>query len=80
MDGVGEAPGEEFAPFASIVEVGRAVAFAGDEIAASAEGLPADVVEAAKDRGRARDLWETGQELLEELENQGWKSKALDRN
>lgn len=51
---------------------------AGDEIAAVAQKLPACVVKAAKARGRAQDLWETGQKLLEELEKQGWKRKALD--
>ena len=32
---------------------------AGDEIARVAEGLPVEVVEAAKARGRGLDLWET---------------------
>jgi len=47
---------------------------AGDEIAAVAEGLPEDVIEAAKTRGRSLDLWETVAELLDELEALGWGS------
>jgi hypothetical protein len=45
---------------------------AGDEIAAMAEKLPVEVVEAAKERGRELDLWETAEELLAELEEAGW--------
>jgi tetratricopeptide (TPR) repeat protein len=45
---------------------------AGDEIAAPAEELPPDIVEAAKARGRVLDLWETAKALLAELEVQGW--------
>jgi hypothetical protein len=41
---------------------------AGRHIAAAAANLPSDVVTAAQDRGRARDLWETAKELLEELQ------------
>ena len=41
---------------------------AGKPIAAVAATLPPDVVAAAQERGRARDLWATAQELLEELE------------
>jgi hypothetical protein len=40
---------------------------AGQEIAKVAESLPAEVVTAAQERGRARDLWETASELLTEL-------------
>ena len=40
---------------------------AGKHIAAVAAALPAEVVAAAQERGRARDLWTTAQELLEEL-------------
>jgi hypothetical protein len=40
---------------------------AGKEIAAAAESLPPDVVARAQERGRARDLWATMEELLEEL-------------
>ena len=40
----------------------------GKHIAAVAATLPPDVVSAAQQRGRARDLWETAEELLEELE------------
>ena len=47
---------------------------AGNEIAEAAEGLPADVVEAAKARGRSLDLWETAKELLGELQELGWAS------
>ena len=41
---------------------------AGREIAAAAATLPPDVVAAAQERGRARDLWATAEELLAELE------------
>jgi tetratricopeptide (TPR) repeat protein len=41
---------------------------AGNHIAAAAATLPPEVVSAAQQRGRARDLWETAEELLEELE------------
>jgi tetratricopeptide (TPR) repeat protein len=47
---------------------------AGDKIAAMAEGLPSEVVEAAKARGRELDLWDTAKALLAELEEQGWSS------
>jgi len=40
---------------------------AGREIAQAAETLPSEVVIAAQERGRARDLWETAAELLKEL-------------
>ena len=40
---------------------------AGREIAAAAQTLPPEVVAAAQERGRERDLWETAAELLEEL-------------
>jgi tetratricopeptide (TPR) repeat protein len=40
----------------------------GRRIAAAAKSLPAEVVAAAQQRGRARDLWETAKELLAELE------------
>jgi tetratricopeptide (TPR) repeat protein len=43
---------------------------AGQHIAAVAATLPPDVVAAAQERGRARDLWTTVRELLVELE--GW--------
>jgi tetratricopeptide (TPR) repeat protein len=43
---------------------------AGKEITAAAETLPPDVVAAALERGRARDLWETARELLAELEGE----------
>jgi tetratricopeptide (TPR) repeat protein len=45
---------------------------AGDEIAAMAEGLPVEVAEAAKARGRNLDLWNTAKALLTELEELGW--------
>ena len=40
---------------------------AGRHITAAAESLPPEVVVAAQERGRARDLWETARELLGEL-------------
>jgi hypothetical protein len=40
----------------------------GRHIAAVAATLPPEVVAAAQERGRARDLWATMEELLEELE------------
>jgi hypothetical protein len=40
------------------------------EITAVAKTLPPDVVAAAQERGRARDLWATAEELLEELGGQ----------
>jgi hypothetical protein len=40
----------------------------GRQVAAAAESLPPEVVAAAHERGRARDLWETARELLAELE------------
>ena len=43
---------------------------AGKHIAAVAATLPLDVVCAAQERGRSRDLWDTAQELLEELERE----------
>jgi predicted ATPase len=45
---------------------------AGQHIAALAATLPPDVVAAAQERGRARDLWATVEELLIELE--GWQA------
>jgi tetratricopeptide (TPR) repeat protein len=39
----------------------------GQHVAAAAEALPADVVAAAQERGRARDLWVTARELVAEL-------------
>ena len=39
---------------------------AGKHIAAAAQSLPPEVVAAAQERGRARDLWETARELLDE--------------
>ncbi len=53
---------------------------AGDEIAAVAVGLPAEVVEATKVRGRALDLWETADELLVELDELGWGEAVLSNN
>jgi tetratricopeptide (TPR) repeat protein len=43
---------------------------AGKHIAAVAATLPPDVVAAAQERGRARDLWATAEELLAELEEE----------
>jgi hypothetical protein len=42
----------------------------GRHIAAVAATLPPDVVAAAQERGRARDLWSTVEELLSKLEEQ----------
>ena len=39
----------------------------GKHIAAVAATLPPDVVAAAQERGRTRDLWATAEELLAEL-------------
>ncbi len=44
---------------------------AGREISAAAEALPPEVVAAAQERGRARDLWATVEELLDELKEGG---------
>ena len=41
---------------------------AGRHIASAATALSPDVVDAAKERGRARDLWTTAEDLLAELE------------
>jgi predicted ATPase/DNA-binding SARP family transcriptional activator len=46
---------------------------AGKHIAAIATTLPPQVVAAAQERGRARDLWETAAELLHELRSLGWE-------
>lgn len=43
---------------------------AGRHIAAVAATLPLEVVAAAEEQGKARDLWETAEELLDEIE--GW--------
>ena len=43
---------------------------AGQHIAAAAAHLPPEVVAAAQERGRQRNLWETAEELLAEIE--GW--------
>jgi hypothetical protein len=40
---------------------------AGKYIAAAAATLPPDVIAAAQERGQARDLWATAEELVEEL-------------
>jgi tetratricopeptide (TPR) repeat protein len=45
---------------------------AGRELSAVGEALPPEVVTAAEERGRARDLWATAEELLIELE--GWQA------
>jgi hypothetical protein len=44
---------------------------AGSEIASAAAALPPDIVAPAQERGRARDLWATVQELLDELPGRG---------
>jgi hypothetical protein len=40
----------------------------GKHVSAIAATLPPEVVAAAQERGRARDLWATAEELLAELE------------
>jgi tetratricopeptide (TPR) repeat protein len=50
---------------------------AGRDIAALAATLSSDVFEAAKERGKACDMWDTASELLEELPKLGW-SKPVD--
>jgi hypothetical protein len=40
---------------------------AGKEISAAAGALPPELSGAVQERGRARDLWATAEELLEEL-------------
>ena len=60
--------------------VGQAQLFediTGQHITTIAATLPPDVVEAAQARGRARDMWDTASELLEELPRLGW-GKALE--
>jgi tetratricopeptide (TPR) repeat protein len=54
----------------------------GRHIAAVATTLPPDVVAVAQERGRARDLWETVEELLVELEDvsgEDWRSYKQER-
>jgi predicted metal-dependent hydrolase len=47
----------------------------GKHIAAAAVAtLPPEVVAAAQERGRARDLWATAEELIEELERQNCRA------
>jgi hypothetical protein len=43
---------------------------AGKRVSAAAATLPSEVVAAAQERGRARDLWTTVEELLVELEEE----------
>jgi hypothetical protein len=43
----------------------------GRHVAAAAEALPPEVAAAARERGRARDLWTTAQELVAEFEQRG---------
>ena len=60
---------EVYAVASSQPLVGNSVWFedvVGRQIAAAAEGLPPQVVVAAQERGRARDLWATAEELLAE--------------
>ena len=42
---------------------------AGKHIAAVAATLPPEVVAAAQERGKARDLWATAEEMLKELQD-----------
>ena len=50
---------------------------AGEEIAAAAAQLPAEVVEAARARGQSLDMVETGKKLLNELAEKGWGNEDL---
>jgi DNA-binding SARP family transcriptional activator/tetratricopeptide (TPR) repeat protein len=50
---------------------------AGRQIVDLAASLPSDVVEAARARGKAREMWDTASELLKELPKLGW-SKPID--
>ena len=43
---------------------------AGRELAAAAETLPPEVIAAAQERGRERDIWETAAELLDEFNSE----------
>ena len=45
---------------------------AGNEMAALAMGMPAEIVAATKGRARTIDSWETADKLLVELEELGW--------
>lgn len=45
---------------------------AGKSISVAAAALPPDLVEAARERGRALDWWETAEVLLDELRRLGW--------
>jgi hypothetical protein len=59
---------EVYAAASSQPWVDRSVWFqdvAGGHIAAAAQGLPAEVVAAARERGGGRDLWKTAKELVE---------------
>lgn len=47
----------------------------GKHIAAAAATLPPEVTAAAQERGRARDLWATVEELLTELEEMESESR-----
>jgi tetratricopeptide (TPR) repeat protein len=49
---------------------------AGRHITALAASLPSDVVEAAKARGKEREMWDTASELLEELPKLRWSKPA----
>ena len=70
-DGQVERAVELYALASRYAFVGNSVWFedvAGKHISAAAESLPPEAVAAAQERGRARDLWETARELLDELE------------
>jgi tetratricopeptide (TPR) repeat protein len=53
-------------------------AVARHELIAVTTSLPADVAVTAQERGRARNLWTTAQELLVELEAVGWGANQLE--
>jgi hypothetical protein len=49
---------------------------AGQHIKAATAILPPEVIEAAHERGRALDWWQTAEGLLAELRDLGWASPA----
>jgi tetratricopeptide (TPR) repeat protein len=51
---------------------------AGKQITAAAAKLPPEVVVAAQERGRARDLWDTAEELLVEWEEHGSQNERIE--
>ncbi len=62
-------------PFVGLAQLLEDIAC--QHISTFAATLPPDVVAAATARGRAREMWDTASELLEELARLGW-GKALE--